>query len=90
MKLLNHAKAGTLESGDVFITVTPGEELLIHLDSPVKEQFGDAIMDLVQKVLEEQEVTSGTIELSDQGALDCTIRARLITALERASKGDVS
>ncbi|MCK9351011.1 MAG: hypothetical protein M0P44_07315 [Clostridiales bacterium] len=47
-------------------------------------------MDLVRKVLEEQEVTSGTIELSDQGALDCTIRARLMTALERASKGDVS
>ena len=88
MKLIRNAKAGTLESGDVFVTVTPSHEQIIRLESPVKEQFEDAILALVRELLDAYAVEGGMIELADQGALDCTIRARLLTALKRASQGE--
>ncbi|HZK29167.1 MAG TPA: citrate lyase acyl carrier protein [Clostridia bacterium] len=86
MELIREAKAGTLESSDIFVTVEPADELIIRLDSPVKEQFGAAILDAVHDVLAKSGVRTGKIELADQGALDCTIRARLATALKRASQ----
>ena len=85
MKLLKKARAGTLESGDVFVTVEPSDKLEITLESPVKEQYGEVILHTVHKLLDELGLKSGLITLSDQGALDCTIEARLTTALRRAS-----
>ena len=38
------------------------------------------------KVLEELEVKNAHIEAVDHGALDCTIRARLTTAVRRACR----
>ena len=86
MELIRKAKSGTLESSDGLVTVEPAGELIITLDSPVKEQFACAILETVRGVLEEFSVRTGKIELADQGALDCTIRARLTTALKRASQ----
>jgi citrate lyase subunit gamma (acyl carrier protein) len=39
-------------------------------------------------VLDKFEVTGAHVTLKDQGALDCTIRARVETALRRAAKED--
>lgn len=85
MELLKKGHAGTLESGDVLVTAEPSPDLVIHLESPVKEQFGPAILDTVRQVLEAEEIKQASIRLEDQGALDCTIRARLLTALRRAT-----
>lgn len=78
------AIAGTLESSDVMVRVRPAEALTIEIKSPVLEQFGEAIRKTVVEVLAERDVTAAEIEVVDRGALDCTIRARLETALERA------
>lgn len=78
------AIAGTLESSDVMVRVRPAEDLTIEIKSPVLEQFGEAIRKTVGEVLAERDVTAADIEVVDRGALDCTIRARLETALERA------
>ncbi len=86
MKVMHKGRAGTMESGDVFVTVEPAPSLKISLESPVKAQFGPAILATVRQVLDEWGVQEGLIELWDQGALDCTIRARLTTALRRACK----
>ncbi len=80
-------QAGTLESNDVMITVSPGEEgsgISIELTSIVKEQYGDAIQKTVQDVVGEEKCRDIYITVVDRGALDCTIRARLLTALLRA------
>jgi len=80
-------QAGTLESNDVMITVSPGEEgsgISIELTSIVKEQYGDAIQKTLQDVVEEEKCRDIYITIVDRGALDCTIRARLLTALFRA------
>lgn len=84
MELRRKARAGTLESGDVLITVQPWDKLEISLESPVKDAFGPAILTLVGQILDEAGIGTGRIDLADQGALDCTIRARLTTALRRA------
>lgn len=85
MKILRPAVAGTLESSDVQIRVFPVDSLEITIDSTVGEQFGEAINDTTRNVLREHDVENGRIEINDHGALDCTIRARLTTVLQRAA-----
>ncbi len=84
MKLTKEARAGTLESGDVLVIVGPSESLDIRVESPVIRQFGESIRQSVRDVAASLGVTGGAISLEDQGALDCTIRARLTTAIKRS------
>ena len=87
MKIKRMAMAGTLESSDVMVTVLPHpEELQIHLTSNVEAYYGDSIRETVSSVLKEMGVKTGHIEINDRGALDCTIRARVTTAIRRAGK----
>lgn len=79
--------AGTLESNDIMISVEEklsGFGIQIELISIVEAQFGRAI----RRTLTEEAVKAGFhdiyIKAVDKGALDCTIRARLQTAIERA------
>lgn len=85
MEVKHNAIAGTLESSDVQIMISPNEGLNIELKSNVKKQYGDQIMETVHEVLESFEISNASIKIQDQGALDCTIRARLQTAILRAS-----
>lgn len=85
MKITKPALAGTLESSDALIRVTPAEELEIEINSSVLAQFGDDIQQTVQAVLNELNVTNAHIMVDDKGALDCVLRARLKAALLRAS-----
>ena len=66
------------------VRVRPAEVLTLEIKSPVLEQYGEAIRQTVAEVLADRGVTAAEIELIDRGALDCTIRARLETALERS------
>ncbi|NMA18375.1 MAG: citrate lyase acyl carrier protein [Clostridiaceae bacterium] len=84
MKILKKAQAGTLESGDVLVTVKPSDTLMIEIESPVARQFGDAMERSARDVLESMGIYEGAVHLADQGALDCTLRARLHTAIHRA------
>lgn len=85
MEIKQQALAGTLESSDVLVEMIPENcPLAIELSSPVKAQFGEDILNTVREVMAEQGITEGRIRLEDRGALDCTIRARLLTCLERA------
>lgn len=86
MEVKQKAIAGTLESSDVQVMISPDNGLNIHLNSSVKKQYGDQIMDTVHDVLNKLEVSNASIMIQDQGALDCTIRARVQTAVLRASE----
>lgn len=87
MKIVRTAQAGTLESSDIAITVFPGTDgIRVSLTSSVQNQFGDSICALLREVAAQQGVTDAEIEAVDHGALECTIRARLETALRRAAK----
>ena len=86
MKVEKTAVAGTLESSDVYVEVRPHDEVKIEIDSPVAAQFGQAIEQTVQQMLASFGITSANVILKDRGALDCTIRARVETALRRAGE----
>ncbi len=86
MELLKASTAGTLESSDVYIVLEPNSDssVNIKLDSVVEKQFGDEIRKLVYATLEKYNVKGINLDITDKGALDCTILARLTTVLKRA------
>ncbi len=86
--IIRRATAGTLESSDVFVTIEPCEEgLHIDIDSVVKAQFGQAIRAAAEDVLKEMGVQHAALTITDRGALDCVIRARVETAVLRGREG---
>ncbi len=83
-EIIKHAAAGTLESSDVYVEIGPNETgVAVELESVVMEQFGDAIETVVRQVLDECGVTRALVRVSDRGALECVIRARVETAVRR-------
>lgn len=88
---VRHAQAGTLESGDIMIQISPSEVpgLTINLDSTVAYQFGRQIEALIRSTLAERGIESAVVDATDKGALDCTIRARVTAAAVRATGMDV-
>ena len=86
--IIRQATAGTLESSDVFVSLEPcASGLEIEIDSVVQKQFGEAIYSVVREVLDEHEVQQAKVTVTDRGALDCVIRARVETAVLRG-KGE--
>lgn len=85
MDIKNKAKAGTLESSDAEVEVFPSDTLEIDVKSTVYAQFGKQIEALVKKVIDNFEIKTGKIKVDDRGALDCTIKSRVETAILRAN-----
>ncbi len=87
MILKTTGMAGTLESSDVRITVSPNDSgIKVDLRSQVKTQFGDQMEKLILETLNELGVKEANVVVDDKGALDCVIKARLLTAVHRASE----
>ena len=87
MKIVKPAAAGTLESSDILITLKPGDGTVdIQLTSSVDVYYHDTIMQVLKDALEEMGVTSAQVQAVDRGALDCTVRARMITAIKLGSE----
>jgi len=85
MKVEKMVMAGSLESNDLLITLSQSEDktLNLNIESIVKKQFGKRIKTIVKEMLEEFNVQEGNIRIQDMGALDCTIKARMETAILR-------
>ena len=83
--------AGSFDSNDCLVTIKKADKLTITIDSIVKDYFYEAILDTVKKALEEKNISKDSmnisVEVQDKGALDFTIRARVLTALKRYEKG---
>ncbi|KAA9301663.1 MULTISPECIES: citrate lyase acyl carrier protein [Aerococcus] len=86
MELQDKAQAGTIESSDVRVTVEPADDRQIQVDSTVYAQFGEAIEATIEEVLDQLEVDGIKLYADDHGALDCTIRSRVQTAIFRSVK----
>ena len=85
-KIIKAASAGTLESSDVYVEVEPGTGVEITLDSVVQQQFGASILASVEEVVRQQGIEDVKLRISDRGALDCVIRARVEAALLRGKE----
>jgi citrate lyase subunit gamma (acyl carrier protein) len=81
------ATAGTLESGDIMLSLDKGEcGIEIELNSTVEKQFGDQIRAVITKTLMDLGATDVKVAANDRGALDCTIKARVMAAYYRATE----
>lgn len=92
MVILKTAQAGTVESNDILILVAPAEPgtgLSLELISPVLKQYGEQIKAVIMNTLKQQGVADAMVQANDKGALDCTIRARVLTAVDRARAQEV-
>lgn len=87
MKIIKKAICGSLESSDILIIISPNENngIEIDLNSIVLKTFGKAITKTIYEILDEYHVKDAEILINDKGATDFVIRARLKTALYRAS-----
>lgn len=80
------AKAGSMESNDIMIMISPGDgDIHIDLDSVVYKQFGDDIKEVIINTLKEERVENAKIIAKDKGALDFTIKARVKACVRRGS-----
>jgi citrate lyase subunit gamma (acyl carrier protein) len=88
MKINKRATAGTLESSDVMVTVEPTVEnaIQIKLSSVVEKQFGGHIRQVIVETAQKHGVKQAVITVNDRGALDCTIAARVATAIYRGAE----
>ena len=83
-EIVRVASAGTLESSDVYVEIEPWEQgVEIQLESVVKGQSGGAIESAVRATLAACGVERARLTVSDRGALECVIRARVETAVLR-------
>ncbi len=85
MRIEQTAMAGTLESGDMMVTIEPADTLTIDLTSTVEAQYGQQIRATMSEVLAEAGITACHVIAKDRGALDCTVRARMKAAIYRAA-----
>ncbi|MEQ9891530.1 citrate lyase acyl carrier protein [Pectobacterium aroidearum] len=88
MKIIKESLAGTFESSDLLVKVAPADgKLTVVINSEVMKQFGHQIKQVVDETLKALGVQEGTIIVDDKGALDCVIRARVQSAVLRATDG---
>lgn len=85
---MNFAVAGSLESNDCLITVYESNKRKIKLDSIVYDQFSKQILNVINNTLDELNITNLYVDIVDKGALDYTIKARLITAIKRLGESN--
>lgn len=86
MEINKIATAGTVESSDALVIIEPNDSgIVIELESSVIEQYGQSIRQTTQDVLKKMGVEHALVKINDQGALDCTIKSRIQTAVLRSN-----
>jgi citrate lyase subunit gamma (acyl carrier protein) len=60
------------------------EDNTLSVDSIVFRQFGGRIRSVAEAVIASSGLAGAAVKVQDRGALECTLRARLETAIERA------
>ena len=83
------AQAGTLESSDMLVSISPapsGAGVTVKLVSPTMQQYGEHIRGVIVNILKEYGVTDAEVDANDKGAVDFVIEARVKTAIQRAAE----
>lgn len=88
MELKKTAVAGTMESGDIMVTIDPAGSggITLDLSSSVMQQYGRQIEAVIRETLAGLGVENAAVQAVDKGALDCTVRARVSAAAFRAAE----
>lgn len=87
MEIKTVGVAGTLESSDIQIMVSAGQNgVEIDLESEVAKSYGDQIKKVITDVLKKFGIENAKVKATDKGALDCVIAARTLAAVQRATE----
>lgn len=86
MRILRKNQAGTMQSSDLIVFVEPADTLEVEIESTVQQQFGHLIRERVDHVLRRLHLERGRITISDRGALDYAIEARVEAAVRRGGR----
>ena len=83
-------RAGGLESGDAMVTAEPNPQggVQVELESVLKTQFGDSIVETALRAARVMGVSDVSLSIVDRGALDHVILSRVQTAIYRAAQAD--
>jgi len=85
MKVIKAAMSGTMESCDCQVTIEPGNGIIsFNLESAVINQYGNRIKQVTMQTLKNLNINDVNITIIDKGALDCTIKARIESAVYRS------
>ena len=85
MEITRPAVAGTLESSDCQVMIEEGDgKVEFSLESSVINQYGNQIRKVALETLENLGVNNAKVKIVDKGALDCTIKARIVAAVYRS------
>lgn len=86
-EIKKQAIAGTLESSDIQVIIekNDGGGIDIQLKSNVEKQYGRQIRQKIEETLKAMGIKDAKLNVVDRGALDCTIVARTMSAVHRAS-----
>lgn len=74
---------GSIESNDCLITIQENDKLVIEINSIVKDFFYEEILNVIKETLKEKNLNNVYVKCDDKGALNYTIKARLLTAIAR-------
>lgn len=81
-------QAGSLESCDALVEVElRGDRVECVIDSPVAEMYGAEMRSQVEAVAAELGVSGARVSVTDRGAVNFVLRARVEAALRRALAG---
>ncbi|MCI6609282.1 MAG: citrate lyase acyl carrier protein [Ezakiella sp.] len=85
-KINKEARAGSFESNDLIVTVSPADSgINIGINSVVSDMYFDSIKSTVLEELKELGVENANVTIDDRGALPFAIKARVKTAVMRGS-----
>lgn len=87
LKIQKKAQAGTMQSSDLMVYVEPANSLQIEIESTVIKQYDHLIRACATDVIRRMGLSKGHVLISDRGALDYAIRARIETAVRRGASG---
>ena len=89
-KIIKMAKAGSVESNDILVMISPGEGSLdVEVESVVYKQFGESIKEIILNTLSEEGINDAKIIAKDKGALDFTIKSRVKTCIRRGMSNEL-
>ena len=69
LEIMKNASAGTLESSDAYVEITPADSLNIELESVVLAQFGEDITAAVKDVLQQCGVEKANVRVAKSWAI---------------------
>lgn len=83
------ASIGIEETNDMLIEIEPapkGSGVELDFKTSVPYQYGEHLYNLILKTIEEAGYTDLKMVVRDKGSWDYTVKARILTVLERGSE----